>query len=66
MKPVPFAIQRRAWDSAYVLRTDFPHLLTLAQNVAMEVILRMEPSRIGWDEAGEALCLYARLVAVRV
>lgn len=66
MKQPPLSIQRAAWDSAYALRTNHADRLTLAQNVALEVTIRMEPSRLGWAECGEAMCLYARLVEVRV
>ncbi len=62
----PFNLQRRAWDSAWSLRTNHADLMDLAQNVRMEVLIRMEPGRLGWDEVGDAMCLYARLVAVRV
>ena len=64
--PVPHQVQRRAWEAAYELRTNFADRLTLQQNVAMEVLIRMEPARLGWSECGEAMCLYARLVMVRV
>lgn len=62
----PHPIQRRAWECAFVLCQDFPELLTLEQHVRLQVITLYDPERLGWDECETALCLYARLVMVRV
>lgn len=64
--PVPHQIQRRAWEAAYELRTNFADRLDILQNIRMEVLIRMEPQRLGWKETGEALALWTLVVEVRV
>lgn len=59
-------LRRCAWESAWVLREEFSELMTIEQNIKMEVVRMVEPERLGWDEIGDAMVLYARLVSVRV
>jgi hypothetical protein len=64
--PVPFEIQRASWEKAWTLRTDFADRMDIFQNVRMEVLLRMEPERLGWSECGDSMCLWTLCVEVRV
>jgi hypothetical protein len=63
---LPYAVQQRAWDAAFVLRQDFSDRLDLATNIRMEVIQMVAPERLGWTECGDALATYALVTEVRV
>lgn len=66
LPPPPFLVQQRASDAAFMLRNDYSDRLTLEQNIEMEVLTRYAPERLGWEEVGRALALYALVVKVRV
>lgn len=63
--PVPYEVQRRAWEAAFVLRQEFADRITLEQNIRMEVILRVAPFRLGWAECGDALATLTLAVMAR-
>ncbi len=64
MIPVPFEIQQRAHDAAFMLTTEFRDRLPLEQRIALTVILRSEP--LSWREVAYALAAWSAVVAVRV
>lgn len=64
--PVPYEIQQRASDRAFMLRQEYSDRLTLAQNVEMEVVSMYAPERLGWQEVGAAIALWAMVIEVRV
>ncbi len=63
--PPPYAVQRRAWDAAYMLGEAFAERLTLEQAIRMAVVCRVAPERLGWRECGDAIALYAQKVETR-
>lgn len=66
MIPIPYQIQRRAWEAACELRQSFSDRLTLEQNIRLEVLTMYAPERLGWSECGDALALWTMVVEVRV
>jgi hypothetical protein len=62
----PFLVQQRASDAAFELLNNFADRLSLEQRIQMTVISMYAPERLGWDEIGTALALWATLVDVRV
>lgn len=63
--PVPFIIQQRASDAAFMLRQEHSDRLDIFQNVRMEVLTMMAPERLGWSEVGDALALDA-IIKIRI
>lgn len=57
--PVPFIVQQRASDAAFMLRQEHSDRMSLEQNIRMEVLTMMAPARLGWSEVGAALALDA-------
>ena len=62
----PAAIQRRAWECAYVLREEFADRLTPEQNIRAEIARFVHPDRLGLGEACDMIALYHVRVDARV
>jgi hypothetical protein len=62
--PPPYDVQQRAWECALVLRENFE--LPIEGAIRAEVVLRIGPERLGWDEVRDMLQLYSATARVRV
>ena len=68
MKPIvapPYEAQRRAWECAYVLRSEFAGHLALGDRIIIEEIYLVGPDALGWSDIRAMLVLYGA-VAVAV
>jgi hypothetical protein len=61
----PPLVRQRAWERAYVLRQEFDDFLSLEQRIHAEVVIQTGPDKLGWDEIGAMVCLYAAIAGVR-
>ena len=63
--PPPELVRHRAWECAFVLTEEHRHRLAWAEDRYCSVVLRASPDGIGWQETGEMLALFRRLVGAR-
>jgi hypothetical protein len=69
MKPPvapPYEVQCRGWEAAYVLFEEFRRELPVEQRIAVQVVMRIHPDRLGWSEVRQMLELYRAIAGIRV
>jgi len=59
-------LQRRAWECAYVLATDYGERLTLEQRIAAIVGSMAAPESLTRERAGAMVALAAQVIGGRV
>ena len=64
--PPPYEVAQRAWECAYVLRTDHHDRIPIRDLVYVEVAYRTGPEGLGWHEIARLFVLFGDYVRVRV
>jgi hypothetical protein len=64
--PPPYCLQRRAWEAAYMLGTEYRDRLCVTERVIVSRLVGTDPSELDWRDIGRARAIYGRRVAVRV
>jgi len=62
---VPYRVQRRAWEAAWMLMEAFADRLTIPQAIRMAIISERAPDRLSWVDCGDALATWNLIVEVR-
>jgi hypothetical protein len=60
--PLPYTIQRRAWEAALMLRQDYADRLEPAERFAVEMLTKCAPEDLAWEQAGGLLALWRQHV----